>query len=550
EELNRTPAKSVEGQLAGKVIGARISENNGTPGGGMQVQIRGATSILGQGDPLYVVDGIIVSNASIGAGLAAVTRSSGSTTSSQDQTVNRLADLNPNDIESIEVLKSAAASAIYGSRATNGVVVITTKKGTAGTTKWNISQRVGTQNPLKLLGSRKFSSYAEVAPYLGGGAGQGQLYGQKDPSFETVVSTRGGSGNTRFYGSINDRLNKGIQLTTGARRTDGRLNIDQTVGDKLTLSIGLNVTHNFTQNGIGNNDNAGVSPIYNFGYSPAIMDLQQKTANGHYVNVPFNGGGSVNSNPFEVLTNVTSNEEVWRQMGNIRANYSLLATERNTISVSYLAGIDRFQDEGTVYSPNYMQYEPADGYLGTSLITNVSSMQFNQSINGVWTFTPRQNRWLTSLQTSVGGTYENQKVRSYSVRARGLLPTRQLVTSSAEPAAIGDGISEFRDQSYYANEQIIALDEKLSFSAGVRADRSSANGDRKTFYAFPKFSASYRFVKPLSFVPVIGKAFDGCTLVPAFPAHNIGLPDVLLLQRAGAEGAVKVEEAALWPQGL
>ena len=95
EELNRTPAKSVEGQLAGKVVGARISENNGTPGGGMQVQIRGATSILGQGDPLYVVDGIIVSNASIGAGLASITRSSGSTTSSQDQTVNRLADLNP-----------------------------------------------------------------------------------------------------------------------------------------------------------------------------------------------------------------------------------------------------------------------------------------------------------------------------------------------------------------------------------------------------------------------------------------------------------------------
>jgi len=185
-----------------------------------------------------------------------------------------------------------------------------------------------------------------------------------------------------------------------------------------------------------------------------------------------------------------------------------------------------------VYSPNYMQYEPADGYLGTSLITNVSSMQFNQSINGVWTFTPRQNRWLTSLQTSVGGTYENQKVRSYSVRARGLLPTRQLVTSSAEPAALGDGISEFRDQSYYANEQIIALDEKLSLSAGVRADRSSANGDRKTFYAFPKFSASYRFVKPLSFVPVIGKAFDEIKLRGGIGQSgnrpNYGARDVLI----------------------
>jgi TonB-linked SusC/RagA family outer membrane protein len=551
EELNRTPAKSVEGQLAGKVVGARISENSGTPGGGMQVQIRGATSILGQGDPLYVVDGIIMSNASIGAGLASITRSSGSTTSSQDQTVNRLADLNPNDIESIEVLKSAAASAIYGSRATNGVVVITTKKGSAGSTKWNVTQRLGTQNPLKLLGSRRFANYAAVAPRVGSGAGadsvakancgsgacpyydwQGQLYGQTDPSYETVVSTRGGSGNTRFYGSINDRLNKGIQVTTGSRRTDGRLNIDQTLGEKLTLSVGLNITHNFTQNGIGNNDNAGVSPIYNFGYSPAIMDLKQRLSNGHYVPVPFNGGGSVNSNPFEVLENVTSNEEVWRQMGNIRANYSLLSSAMNTISISYLAGIDRFQDEGTVYSPNYMQYEPADGFLGTSTISNVSSMQFNQSINAVWSFTPRPNRWLTSLQTSVGGTYETQKVRSYGVRARGLLPTRQLVTSSAEPAAVLDGISEFRDQSYYVNEQIIGLDEKLSLSAGVRADRSSANGDRATFYAFPKFSASYRFVKPLSFVPVIGKAFDEIKLRGGIGQSgnrpNYGARDVLI----------------------
>ena len=133
EELMTAPAKSVEGNLAGKVVGATISENSGVPGGGMQIQIRGATSILGQGDPLYVIDGIIVSNASPAAGLASISRSSGSTASSQDQVVNRLADINPNDIENIEVLKSAAATAIYGSRATNGVVVITTKKGKVAT---------------------------------------------------------------------------------------------------------------------------------------------------------------------------------------------------------------------------------------------------------------------------------------------------------------------------------------------------------------------------------------------------------------------------------
>ena len=81
EELLKAPAKSVEGNLAGKVTGAQIFENSGTPGGGMQIQIRGATSILGQGDPLYVVDGVMVSNASIGGGLTAISRSGGSTSS-------------------------------------------------------------------------------------------------------------------------------------------------------------------------------------------------------------------------------------------------------------------------------------------------------------------------------------------------------------------------------------------------------------------------------------------------------------------------------------
>src|SRR5215468_8186965 len=133
----------------------------------MQIQIRGATSILGQGDPLYVVDGVIVSNQSVQGGLSSISRSSGTTQSSQDQTVNRLADINPNDIENIEVLKSAAATAIYGSRATNGVVVITTKRGKAGSARYRVTQRMGTQEATRLLGSRHFASYADVKPYLG-----------------------------------------------------------------------------------------------------------------------------------------------------------------------------------------------------------------------------------------------------------------------------------------------------------------------------------------------------------------------------------------------
>jgi TonB-linked SusC/RagA family outer membrane protein len=514
EDLTKTPSKSIEGNIAGKVAGATVFENSGVPGGGMQIQIRGATSILGQGDPLYVVDGVIISNASNPSGLTSITRSGGSTTSNQDQVVNRLADLNPNDIESIEVLKSAAATAIYGSRATNGVVVVTTKKGKVGATRWSVLQRVGSEAATRLLGSRHFADYNAVAPWVGGPQGDAaakaactpacpwydwekQLYGQTDPSFETVLSASGGANNTRFFASVNDRSTRGVEIATGARRTSGRLNLDQSVGDRLTLSGGVDVTHNFVQDGLGNNDNAGISPIYLFGYSPAIIDLLAKDASGHYVRMPFNGGGNLAANPFEVLRIATLNEEVWRETANFRAGYSLLSTAKNAVQFSYIAGLDRFQQEGNTYAPNYLQTAGADGFFGLSQQVNVSSFLMNQSGNLVWTFTPGSNRFLTSAQTSVGGTIENSKANNYNIRGRGLLPTRQIVQGATD-VAIGQNIVEFRDQSLYVNEQLLMLDEKLALAAGVREDRSSANGDRAKFYAFPKYSGSYRFVRPLS----------------------------------------------------
>jgi TonB-linked SusC/RagA family outer membrane protein len=530
DELLKVPAKSVEGNLAGKVVGATILENSGVPGGGMQIQIRGATSIMGNGDPLYVVDGIIVSNASVNGGLNAITRSSGSSGgSTQDQTVNRLADLNPDDVENIEVLKSAAATAIYGSRATNGVVVITTKKGKPGVTKYNVTQRIGTQDATRLLQSRHFSSYdagcvgtnlatcspGSVKPWIGASPHadsiarancaptcqyydwQGQLFNNNSPAFETILTTSGGNAGTRFFGSVGDKQTHGVQQNTGSRRTSGRLNLDQTIGDKITISGGVDVSRTFTQDGLGNNDNSGISPNYALGYSPAIYDLTKTDpATGRLVNMWMNGGGNSVANPFDVIHQMTNNEETWRQMGNIRLAYSAISTVHNTVQLSYLGGVDRFQFEGTQYSPNYLQFESADGYLGTSQVLTNDSRFINQGINGVWTYSPGF-KWLNSAQTSVGGTYETQRTNSYNVSMRGLTPTRQTAVNGAN-IATNNSITEFRDQSHYFNEQIIGLDEKLAVSVGVRADRGSANGNREKFYTFPKYSASYRFVEPLS----------------------------------------------------
>src|SRR3989454_946255 len=133
-EVAAAPAPALDRALQGRVPGAYIQQNSGAPGGGTQVQIRGSNTVIGSSNPLYVVDGVIVSDASVSTGLFSVTASGNPQSTrndgeKQDDPVNRLTDLNPNDVESVQVLRGAAASSIYGSKGVNGRMIITTKRG-------------------------------------------------------------------------------------------------------------------------------------------------------------------------------------------------------------------------------------------------------------------------------------------------------------------------------------------------------------------------------------------------------------------------------------
>jgi TonB-dependent SusC/RagA subfamily outer membrane receptor len=121
--IGAVPASTIESALQGKVVGAQIQRNSGAPGGGFSIQMRGVNTILGSNDPIVIVDGSIVNNATLSNGAGAITGSA------SEDAVGRIADLNPNDIERIELLRGAAAAAHYGSRASNGVILITTKRG-------------------------------------------------------------------------------------------------------------------------------------------------------------------------------------------------------------------------------------------------------------------------------------------------------------------------------------------------------------------------------------------------------------------------------------
>ncbi len=519
--LNNAPAQSIEQALQGKVPGAMIAMNSGAPGGGAQMQIRGVTSILGAGQPLFVIDGVIISNDAVSAGANSITGAGARSTAagiggSQDALVNRVADLNPQEIESVEVLKSAAATAIYGSRATKGVVVVKTKPGLAsGAAGFTLNSRLGRSVAYRLLGTRQFSSVSEVEglPY-GNGLGastllstlypsgtissthdyQTELYNNGAPSYEVTGSYSGGSNSTQYFVNLTSRNEEGTAPNTNAQLIAARSNIDQSWLDgKLKLAIGLNVTRNSSNRGLSNNDNTCTSPIYCFAYTPGVVNLDSVDATGTYIRNPFNGGGSAVSNPFETFAHLRLNELTFRQIGTANGSWSALNNDQHHVTVSVTGGFDRAQISGDLFSPSFMQYEsPAasDGFSGRTVRTEGNVFNYNLQFAGNWVFDATPD---LSFTTSAGFDYETQYVRVIRTRARGLLPGVETTNSGTILDGADNVLADFRDDAWFATEQFIGLGQKLTLIGGFRADRSSANGDRNQRYFYPRAAGSYRF---------------------------------------------------------
>ena len=155
EELTGvTTQQTVDGALYGKLTGVNITQTSGAPGGGYAVRLRGVSSLSGNNQPLFIVDGVYISNVEIPSGSRFA---SGANAANEESSSNRVADLNPDDIESIEVLKGASAAAIYGTRANAGVVIITTKKGIFGRTKVTFNQDLGFNTIIRKVGRRSFT---------------------------------------------------------------------------------------------------------------------------------------------------------------------------------------------------------------------------------------------------------------------------------------------------------------------------------------------------------------------------------------------------------
>jgi TonB-linked SusC/RagA family outer membrane protein len=509
-ELNRAPAQTLEAALQGKIPGAYIQANSGAPGGGFQLNLRGVSTLNGSVDPLYVVDGIVVSNAAIPNGQNAVSCAQcGGNPRNQDNAVNRIADLNPEDIERIEVLKGGSAAAIYGSKATNGVVIITTKRGQVGRPQFNISQKVGFSSKANDLGSRTFSTLAEALSVFSDTAAvtaafqpgrsfsaEDELYGYKGLSYETNASVSGGTENTQYYVSGLVKNDEGIALNTGYKKQSLRSNLDQELGSGVQIQVNLDGTHSLSRRGLSNNDNSGTSPYVVLSGTPSFLDMLP--AGGIRdgllaADFPTNPFGA--SNPLQTFNFLKNEEDVWRILGTTTLRWSALRSARSNLQFIGVGGVDYFQQDNNLVSPPELQFENADGQPGTVVLSKSSNRNLNAALNLSHTFNPSASESGSQWTTSAGIQYEERRLFATQILARTLLPgqespqqtTSQTVSSRLEPV---------RDLGIFGQEELLLANRRLLLTAGLRADRSSSNGNTKKFFFYPKLAASYRFQRP------------------------------------------------------
>jgi TonB-dependent SusC/RagA subfamily outer membrane receptor len=224
--VGTTVQSTIDGALYGKLTGVNIISSSGAPGGGTTVKLRGITTLNGSSQPLYIVDGVYYDNSSFASNTNFISKAAGQgSVSNQDNPSNRVADLDPEDIERIEVLKGASAAAMYGSRAGAGVVIITTKRGKRdGSTEVNFSQSIGFQQQLRKLGVRQWDATkveaafgAAEVPIYQAAVAAGKIYNYEDEFFgnkgmlsTSRLSLNGGNEKVGYFAGVTRKTEEGI----------------------------------------------------------------------------------------------------------------------------------------------------------------------------------------------------------------------------------------------------------------------------------------------------------------------------------------------------
>ena len=496
--IGTTQQATLDGALYGKFTGANISANSGAPGGGISVKLRGITSLVANSQPLFIVDGVYFDNSSINAGLNVVSKAAGQgSTLFQDNPSNRIADLDPEDIDRVEILKGASAAAIYGSKAAGGVVIITTKKGRAGKPRIEVGHSLGVQMQLRKLGQRDWDDAKVLASFGANGQSiydangkktynyEDELYGKKGLMNNTRLSFSGGNDKTTYFAGYTRKDDEGIVKGTGYKKSSFRLNLSQKISSFLDLATTMNYIESEANRGFFNNDNTSTTLGVSFVSTPSWANLYPD-ATGTYPDNPF-----APSNFIQTRDLVTNKEKVNRALVGGTATLKILKNAKNDLKIIGRAGIDNYTLQTIAIFPQELQFEKnGNGTNGASIYGTTTTRNSNYSAIAVHEFTPNDKM---SFRTQAGITDERININNVLSTATQLIGTQTNLNQAGaiqvqQIRTIQHDWGAFVQEEFNFNDIVIA-------TAGLRGDKSSRNGDANHLYYYPKASLALNLTK-------------------------------------------------------
>jgi TonB-linked SusC/RagA family outer membrane protein len=522
-QIENLPNASLDKALQGKAAGVLVQSANGLPGGAINVRIRGQGSYLAGNDPLYIVDGVQIN-----------TRSDGSFTQN-----NPLAFLNPDDIETIDILKDAASAAIYGSNASNGVVIITTKKGKAGKTKFIANAYMGTVQMMKKLEMSNSQEYFQMRAEAYGNANnlpwnnlavlQTVLNELRVPGYATMTSEQalaaaaalptydwqdaafkdgairnyelsasGGNDKTTFRIAGNYSMQEANVSKADFKRSGLRFDIQNKATDRLTLAASINLSSFIQKNPFATSGSFLGNAA--FSASGIIPSMPIYNADGTYYGVPgqvpANLGGTLNQNIIQVTDYNSGYQRTNQLVGNVNLDYKITSW----LSFKTLVGMDYRLTQGK----NVRDARTADGVNFKGNVNVQSNWNTNintyQTLNFNKTFGTKHR-----LDGLVGFEYRRENNESITANGQGF-PTYQFTSlqNAATPAAVGEFFTGFRRNGLFSKVNY-GFDRKYLVSLTLRRDGSSRFGDDNQYGTFWGVSGAWNidqenFLKNVNFV--------------------------------------------------
>ena len=490
ENLEGRPVANFQDALQGQVAGLQITNSTGAPGGGTNVVIRGIGTINGGSAPLYVIDGNIIGT-SIGNQGAAFTRP------------DPLSTINPSDIESITVLKDASAAAMYGARAANGVIIITTKRGEAGAPQFSFNAFAGVQNAtntLDLLNSQQYQQVMNTARDNGGLDRITSLDGTtlttdtdwQDEIFRTAaiqsyeLSASGGTPRTKYYTSLNYTDQDGIIIGTGLERVSVRVNTDTKLG-RFKVGNSLNISRTtFDKESIGNSQSILSNAIAN---QPNVPVRDPNSIGGFAGPTPADGEPTLN--PVAAQSLVTNENVTNRILATVFGEVEIVngLNYRLNLSADLISFHDRFAaplfEQGGLQIPGFedgAQVREARGESNSYLIEN--TLNFKRIVN-------KHNIDLLGGFTAQQTEFENLNARVVGQFTGSGLP---IISGSNDIRSFGGIVRETRTTSIIGRA-MYDYDGRYLATVNFRRDGSSRFVGDNVFGNFWSASAGWNIGK-------------------------------------------------------